>query len=219
MDEDSNSSDYLVTYTKDSFVVSLPSQFSYLSHSDIPLMTQEAVKLYGTLEFTGTKNNPVILAWADEIAAKDPRAYAKWAASFYNADSVAWCGLFQAICVTRANLTKDPAFRAPDKYLGALEWIHFGIAIMPQNMVVGDIAVMSRSGGGHVTQIVGISKDKQTFYGIGGNQGDKVSIAPFPMARVKMPGCGVRRLPYKTLPAGAKQVIVTPGNMSAVTEA
>ena len=198
---------------------SIPPAFAHLLSPDAPQIVKEAVKLYGTVETPGPANNKIILNWAKELGDQDGSAYAKWAAKFYNLDSIPWCGLFMAIIAHRSNPDKLNNRKPVEKYLSALEWNKFGSPVIADEMIVGDIAVMNRDGGGHVTLVVGISPDKNTFYGLGGNQGDKVSIAPFPTARVRRVNCSVRRIPYEVKPIGAKQILVKTSDLSTVTEA
>ena len=71
----------------------LPSQYAWLTKlSPLPRMIEEALKLYGTTEVSGSRNNPQILAWADEVGLE----------AVYTADSIPWCGLFMAVVAKRA---------------------------------------------------------------------------------------------------------------------
>jgi uncharacterized protein (TIGR02594 family) len=188
----------------------LPKAFEFLKDPGTPAIVAEAVKMLGTTETPGAASNPTILKWADEIGDKDGSAYARWAAGWYDKDSIAWCGLFVAICAVRSNPNRLDNRRPPEKYLSALEWRKFGIGVDARDMIIGDVAVMERKGGGHVTIVIGMSKDRKSFYGIGGNQGDKVTIASFPMDRVAAKG-SIRRIPYGVRPDGAKQILIAGG--------
>lgn len=182
----------------------LPSAFRFLLEDPVaPLMVRVAIDMLGTLESPGTADNPVIIAWADEVSQCVDRAYNRWAADFYNDDSIPWCGLFMAVCAVRA-ANGRPARMPPDKYLSALAWANFGTPIAPAQAAVGDVMVMTRKGGGHVCLNVGFEKGGARFFGLGGNQGDAVTIAPFDLARVT----ACRRPNYQALPPGARRVIV-----------
>lgn len=76
----------------------------------------------------------------------------------------------------------------------------------------GCVVVFTRTGGGHVGFCVGIDHAGRLLI-LGGNQGDRVSIAPFDRARV----AGFRRVPY----AGARPVlpVVADRRLSSVSEA
>src|SRR3954462_9898058 len=90
--------------------MTLPAQYAWLSKEDGPKMLIEALKLFGTLEGPGAKDNPTILAWASEIGL----------AKTYSHDSIPWCGLFIGVVARRAG--KD----IPDSPLWALSWADFG---------------------------------------------------------------------------------------------
>ena len=76
----------------------------------LPRMLQEARKLFGTKEFAGSANNPVILGWAKEVGL----------AKSYTDDVIPWCGLFMAVVAKRAG---KPALEGP---LWARNWAAFG---------------------------------------------------------------------------------------------
>jgi len=59
-----------------------------------PRIVREALALYGTMEDTTSKSNPVILNWAKEVGGD---------VSWYNNDSIPWCGLAMAVFAKRAN--------------------------------------------------------------------------------------------------------------------
>jgi uncharacterized protein (TIGR02594 family) len=179
-------------------------KYAYLkADPQAPRMVQLALEMLGTLEALGAGTNKVIVDWADEIAAATGRTYDKWAADFYNTDSIAWCGLFCAVVATRAAQGR-PERLPPNKYLAALEWANWGVAADKTDIQVGDIVVLKRDGGGHVTIAVGVSANGGRFMGLGGNQGDAVTLAEFETARI----VAVRRPPYLEKPPGARRVVV-----------
>lgn len=120
----------------------------------------EAGRLKGVVEGAGAKNNPTILGWAQKLGG--------WIAKFYKADSTAWCGLFQAHCMS----VGLPGEKLPDNPLGALNWAKFGIELGRPSP--GAILVFNRPGAGlgHVGQYVAEAGD--SYLVRGGNQGDKV---------------------------------------------
>lgn len=86
-----------------------------------------------------------------------------------------WCGAF----VARA--MQDAAMDFPDRYASALAWLSWGRTL--HTPVVGCVVVFKRAGGGHVALAVG--RDEQgRILCLGGNQGDRVSVAPFDEGRV-----------------------------------
>lgn len=192
----------------------LPSKFNFLFTTPLPpLMVRLGLETLGTLETPGTADNPVILGWADEVARGAPTAYNRWAADFYNEDSIPWCGLWMAAMAVRAAQGRAERM-PPDKYLSALAWAKWGLPVEPQHAAVGDVMVLTRSGGGHVTMNVGMEKGEKRFFGLGANQSDAVTIAPFDMSRV----AHVRRPAYNALPEGARRVILSAGGASSVDE-
>lgn len=89
-------------------------------------------------------------------------------------DSVPWCSAFVGACLEQAGIVSS-------RFESAKSYLTWGLPI--KFPMYGCVVVFSRNGGGHVGFLVG--KD---FAGrlmiLGGNQGDKVSIAPFPAFRV-----------------------------------
>lgn len=194
---------------------SLPSRFAFLTRDPLPpLMVRTALDMIGTLEMKGPGNNPSIVRWADEVAFSSKSAYNDWAADWYNADSIPWCGLFVAVCAVRSAQGR-PERMPPPKYLAALSWASWGVSVPIAEAAVGDIMVMTRSGGGHVTINVGTAKGGKTFFGLGGNQGDAVSIAEFDVSRVT----AVRRPAYLALPPGARRVLLSSTGVLSQNEA
>ena len=57
-------------------------------------------------------------------------------------------------------------------------WKYFGKTV--NDPIFGAIAIKSRKGGGHVGFVVGKSASGKELFILGGNQGDKVSIAKYP---------------------------------------
>lgn len=111
----------------------------------------------GVREVPGAGNSSVIMGWAKKLGG----AVLGMA---YGADSIPWCGLFVAQCISEAGLKPPPiAVRAK-------AWATWGEECQPQ---YGAVLVFNRDGGGHVGFYVG---ESTTAYKVlGGNQGDKVS--------------------------------------------
>jgi uncharacterized protein (TIGR02594 family) len=191
----------------------VPTKWQFLQRHPLPsISVLVALDNHGLHEGLGEKNNPTILAWADEVGKAQGTAYANWAADFYNKDSIPWCGLFMAWCQTKA-VGQNPARLPLPGYLAALSWAAYGSAVPFRDkhgkmdlsaIEVGDIAVMVRDGGGHVTHIVAVSSDGRTFFGLGGNQNDQVSITEFSAERLY----AVRRPPYVIKPQGSRHVLM-----------
>lgn len=130
--------------------------------------------LSGTREIPGARSNPLILGWAKEIVTAYPDL--KRNVGWYDDDVVAWCGLFQAYCMAKSG-HKPPA--AP---LGAVNWYRsWEDGVRLSGPALGAIVVMTRTGGGHVTQYEG--EDDNYWFGRGGNQSDTVNVSRFPKSR------------------------------------
>lgn len=86
-----------------------------------------------------------------------------------------WCGLFVAHCLREAGQF------VPKHLYRAQAYLDYGEKV--DSPCYGCIVVFGRTGGGHVGFVVG--KDtKGRLLVLGGNQGDKVSVAPFDVSRV-----------------------------------
>ena len=166
--------------------------YEWLLDEPGPKMLLEAIKLYGTHEVLGPKNNPEIMGWADEVH------------TTYPGDATAWCGLFMSICAKRAGWRYHPNGNA----LWARNWADWGT---PQVVaMLGDVLVFPRGQGGHVSLYVG--EDASHYHILGGNQSDGVNIA----RRAKTPILAIRRAPWKTAqPANVRQIFLHAGGAPA----
>lgn len=166
---------------------SLPPAFSFLLNETAPKILVEALKDYGLHEVAGPGNNPRIMQWAAQANAT----------SYYKADSVPHCGLGMTAWVLQAGYTppRDP--------LAAKNWALFGYEVPIEDAMLGDILVMERPGGNHVTMYVG--QKGSIYYGLGANQNDEVNIAGFEISRITH----VRRCPWKVgQPANVRKIIL-----------
>jgi len=115
-----------------------------------------AVDELGVKEIRGGGSNPRVEQYHDSVGI----AWAK--------DDVPWCGSFVGFVLLKAG------YKIPAKAYRALSWKSWGKS--SHRPILGSIAVKSRKGGGHVTIVVGISKDGKYIYCLGGNQNDAVNI-------------------------------------------
>lgn len=129
----------------------------------------------GTREAPGPANSPTILAWAKRLGTKVLGV-------IYNADSVPWCGVFVGVCLD------EVAINPPSLAVRATSWVTWGVALRPERLAPGAVLVFERPGGGHVGFYVG--EDTVAYHVLGGNQGDRVTIARIDKAR-----CIARRWP------------------------
>ena len=123
----------------------------------------EGRQYVGMAEIPGKQHNPTIQNWLRTLKA--------WWAD----DETPWCGTFVAHCCRTAN--RD----IPKDWFRALAWADAGERLTAP--AYGCIAVFSRTGGGHVGFVVGRDRSGNLMI-LGGNQGNKVSIAKFSKDRV-----------------------------------
>lgn len=171
--------------------VKLPKGYEWLYKEPGPLMLKKAIELYGTVEFAGAPDNPIILDWAEEIGVR----------KVYSDDAIPWCGLFIGVCAKRG--TWDQPKNGP---LWARNWLGWGQAVNVP--MLGDVMVYSRGSGGHVAMYVG--EDKVYWHIIGGNQSDAVTIMK-KQKRTKGEGAllGARRAPWRIAqPSNVRQVFL-----------
>lgn len=83
---------------------------------------------------------------------------------------LAWCGAFMRLVFVEC------AIAPPKKWWSAKEWATWGTPL--KTPVLGCVGVMKRTGGAHVTLLVG-KNNAGMFIGIGGNQGDMVKKSAF----------------------------------------
>lgn len=133
-----------------------------------PLWLEAGLKYLGTKEFAGGKDNPVIIDWAKEEGGSIEEQYTH--------DSIPWCALFANHILTKVGLKGTETLWALD-FAG--KWPCTRLA----GPAVGAFAPMKRQGGGHIMVIVG--RDQLgNIMGLGGNQSDAVTIAPFAVSRL-----------------------------------
>jgi uncharacterized protein (TIGR02594 family) len=166
----------------------LPSQYQWLtSLKGLPNTIKFALDQYGVVEVIGRGSNRTIIGWRDELN----QAGAK--ISGFSDDDIPWCGLFAAIVAFRRMKNANEVVKDP---LWARNWSKYGRK--SPEAALGDILVFSRGNGGHVGFYVG--EDASCFHVLGGNQGNRVSIARIAKNRL----LAARRPPYVTVPAAVR---------------
>lgn len=142
-----------------------------------------AQRFVGLKEAPGIASNPQVLAML--------RLDGAWP----EGDHVPWCGAFANYVCWLLRLVRS-------KSLAARSWLAVGKMTDLRSAVVGfDVVILRRGSGnqpgpevldapGHVGFFAGYDAVRGVVYVLGGNQGDAVSIAPFPERDV----LGVRRL-------------------------
>lgn len=142
-----------------------------------------AKKYIGVKEIKGSKHNPIIL---DMLK----RSYTalRQKIGIYD-DETPWCGTFVASVLEESGLKHH----IPTSFAWARSYLKVGTKL--NYPAVGCIVVFERGSGGHVGFVVG-QDSKGNLMVLGGNQGDKVSVASFSKSRV----LGYRWCGFKTLP-------------------
>jgi uncharacterized protein (TIGR02594 family) len=131
--------------------------------------------LIGVREIPGVASSPVIVGWLIRLKA------------WWRDDLTPWCGVFVAFCLLETGI------RPPAAWYRAKAYLEWGTPLAAP--AYGCIVVFNRAGGGHVGFVVGKDEHGRLMV-LGGNQGDRVSIAPFDMSRV----AGYRLPPGAELP-------------------
>ena len=180
----------------------LPANIQWLETiGTLPKLVSAALQYLGVKEIKGSDNNPVIMDMAKGLGLE----------SIYTSDDTqAWCAVFINHLI---RITGKPQIDIKgDKYnLLRAKWLsHWGEKVALMDAQLGDIVVIDREGGGHVFVLLAFGKSGNPI-GIGGNQGNKVSIAEFDKNRI----IAVRRYYSTVAPESAKQYIVdSMGNVS-----
>lgn len=128
-----------------------------------PAWLTEAERHIGVTEIPGPKTSAVIASWLHKLKA------------WWNDDEPPWCGVFVAACIDSAGIA------LPKNWMRAKAWAEWGSKLAAP--VTGCIVVFERQGGGHVGFVVGRAANGRLLV-LGGNQGNKVSIAQFDTTRV-----------------------------------
>lgn len=128
-----------------------------------PAWLTEARRHLGVAEVPGPKHSPVIQSWLHKLRA------------WWNDDETPWCGVFVAACMDAVGIP------LPKYWMRAKAWAEWGSRLSAP--IPGCIVVFERQGGGHVGFVVGRTA-KGHLMVLGGNQGNRVSIAPFDRTRV-----------------------------------
>lgn len=128
-----------------------------------PAWITEGRRHIGTQEVPGPATSPVIASWLHKLRA------------WWDSDEVPWCGVFVAACMDSAGLP------LPKNWMRAKAWAEWGSRLA--SPVPGCVVIFERQGGGHVGFVLGVTPEGNLMV-LGGNQGNRVSIAPFKRDRV-----------------------------------
>lgn len=161
--------------------------YEWLWNEPGPKMLREMLKLFGTDEVPGAKDNATIMKWAKEV--EEPA---------YKNDAIPWCGLGVSVAAKRAGWEFKPLGNA----LWARNWAKWGKAAKVP--MLGDVLVFGRGTGGHVALYVG--EDSTHFHILGANQSDTVNI----VRKAKTQLIEARRAPWKVAqPFNVRRVMLS----------
>lgn len=122
---------------------------------------EHALKDFGLSEVAGSRSNPriqkAIVRAADWLDSDDSKT--------------AWCGCIMGLWCRELGLP------VPKEYFRAASWRNVGKAVPIADAIQGDIIVMSRPGGNHVTLFSRV-KDG-LVYCLGGNQNNSVNVSAY----------------------------------------
>lgn len=124
----------------------------------------EAKSLFGTTEIPGPTHSSKIRGWLAKLGA------------WWSDDETPWCGTFVAHCLQASSLP------FPKDFYRAKSWSAYGSLLRRDRLAPGAILVFERIGGGHVGFYVG--EERNYFYVLGGNQGNRVSVVKIAKARL-----------------------------------
>jgi uncharacterized protein (TIGR02594 family) len=176
----------------------LPEKFKFLEEiGTLPRMISTGIQLLGIREVKGVKDNPIIMDWAKRLGVNG---------IYTSDDKMAWCSLAQCyVC----KISDKPMPFTGYEVLRAKSFLSWGSKVPKGQEMLGDILVISRSGGYHVCMYIGESK--KSFFCMGGNQGDSYSIVEIEKDRV----LEARRY-YKTSPPASvrKYILDSTGKFS-----
>jgi len=117
----------------------------------------------GLSEVRGPRSNPMIIAWIRRFFAGST-----------DDSTIAWCGIARH---EAALATDTPSVPKPFR---ARSWLAYGEAIAIDEIEPGDTVVFRRGAAGHVGVYGGPHVDGRVFVW-GGNQGNKISRAVYPI--------------------------------------
>lgn len=128
-----------------------------------PHWLRNAKRHLGLTEIPGKEHAPKIVRWLRDLKA------------WWFDDETPWCGTYVAAVMRESRLS------FPKHWYRAKAWLGWGVKL--DRPAFGCVVVFERAGGGHVGFVVGRDIHGRLLV-LGGNQGNKVSVAPFEMNRV-----------------------------------
>lgn len=135
-----------------------------------PVWLLNARKHIGQSEIPGKESNP----WIRNLWLKLKGEWL-WSALGSDDSAAPWCGTFVGAVMRESSI-------APARHwYRAKDWLNWGVPL--DDAAPGCVVVYDRAGGGHVGFAVALDMNGRILT-LGGNQGNRVSIAPFERWRV-----------------------------------
>lgn len=165
-----------------------------MTANTLPAWLASARRDIGLREIPGAQTAPRIAGWLQQLGA------------WWRDDETPWCGVAVAAWMRTAGITPPPA------WYRAKAWSTWGTPLAAP--VPGCVVVFERQGGGHVGLVEAVDQAGRLLV-LGGNQGNRVSIAPFDRTRV-----AAYRWPQGVpLPAGVQLPVLASSAASSSNEA
>jgi uncharacterized protein (TIGR02594 family) len=182
----------------------IPAKYSFLETiGTLPKLVSAALQYFGVKEIPGSKSNPVIIDMAKGMVLSD----------IYTNDDTSWCGLFIAHLLRITGKPLPDIKKDKYNYLRAKWYLNWGLNVAKGDERLGDVLIFDREGGGHVGLYVGESGS--TFFVLGGNQSNAVTITEISKARL----LGTRRYYATAAPASAKKYNLDSSGQLSTNEA
>ena len=182
----------------------LPEKFKWIENvGTLPKMIAAALQYFGIKEVPGKGSNPVILDMAKGLGI----------GNIYTDDDISWCALFINHLI---RITGKPILQIghdPYNYLRAKYMLHWGNQVPAGSEMFGDVMIFDREGGGHTALYV--AESGTTFFVLGGNQSNTVSITEIAKSRL----LGARRYYSIAAPGSAKKYILDSTGKVSTNEA
>lgn len=178
----------------------LPTKYQWLETiGTLPKMVAASLQYMGIREVPGKGSNPAIIDMAKGLGIE----------KIYTDDDISWCALFINHLI---RITGKPALvvgKDPYNYLRAKFMQNWGNPVKSGEEQLGDVLIFDREGGGHTALYIG--ETGSTFFVLGGNQGNTVSIVEIPKSRL----LGARRYYATAAPESAqKYTLESTGELS-----
>lgn len=174
--------------------------YKFLSNiGTLPVLLSSALQYLGIREIPGKKNNPVIMNMAKQLGIDD----------IYINDDTSWCGLFMSFLFLITGKPMPNLKGDRYNYLRAAWFIGYGHPVIRGEEMLSDVLIFKRPGGHHVGLY--IAESKNTFFVLGGNQSNSVSIDELDKNRL----VSARRLYRSGIPDSVKKYFLdTSGKVS-----